>query len=99
MQPQILSVEMSEQPNKPLNELLKERDDLLQLQEAIQRRLANASTEEKLEIESLSKRAIEPACSFDRKHRKMLYCLALFPEEVGWYWKLKERIHRIVHHH
>jgi hypothetical protein len=77
--PRIQSVEMSEQPN----ELLEGRDNLLQLQEAIKNRLANASAEEKLEIESLSKRANEPSCSFDRKHRKMLYSLALFPEQVG----------------
>ena len=85
--------------SKSLDELIARRDDLIRLQEAMQKRLANATQEEQLELETLSKRAIKPQCSFDRKHRELLYTLALYPDHVSWYWKLRERIHRLVHDH
>ena len=72
---------------------------LTRLKEDIEKRLANASDEEKIEVEALSKRALSPQCSFDRKHREQLYALALYPETVNWYFKLRERLHRLVHHH
>jgi len=90
---------MSDGPIEPVSALAEERGKMLRLQEAIEKRLENASREERLEIEALSKRAVEPQCAFDRKHCQLLYTLALFPESVGWYWKLRERIHRMVHHH
>lgn len=76
-----------------------ERDALLKLQEAITNRLQKLSREERLEVESLSQRAIHPQCCFDRKHSQNLYKLALFPESVPWIFKLRERIHRALHHH
>lgn len=72
---------------------------LTRLKEDIEKRLANASDEEKIEVEALSKRALNPQCAFDRKHREQLYALALYPETVNWYFKLRERLHRLVHHH
>ena len=86
-----------EQPT--IEELLEKRDSLLLLKEAIEKRIANISEVEKLEVEALSNRAIQPQCSFDRKYSKMLYLLALMPEQVSWHFKLREKIHRLVHHH
>lgn len=86
--------------DKPTTEELTERRDaLLRLKEAIENRLASASKEEKIKVEALSKRAINPECTFDQKHREQLYALALFPSHVGWYFKLRERLHRLFHHH
>ena len=65
----------------PLSELVRQRDSLLALQEAMKNRLQNLSREEALEVESLSERAIHPTCSFDRKHSEALYEMALFPDQ------------------
>jgi hypothetical protein len=78
----------------------KERlDSLLSLKEAIEARIANVSEEERMEVEALSKRAITPECAFDRKYREQLYALALFPGTVSWHFKLRERLHSLIHHH
>lgn len=90
---------MSEERKQSLEEMIKERDTLIQLGHAIEQRLAGISEYEKREVEALSNRAINPQCSFDRKHREMLYKLALFPNYVSLYWKLRERLHRFIHHH
>jgi len=90
---------MPEEHTESVRELAEKRDNLLRLKEAIERRMANTSKEEKLELEVFSKRALNPTCSFDRKHTDLLYSLALFPEHVSLYWKLRERFHRFVHHH
>lgn len=82
-----------------LNDLLERRDTLLRLQDAIKERLSTATEQEKLEIEALSKRAIEPKCGFDRRHRELLYQLALFPNRVSWHFRLRERLHRLIHDH
>jgi hypothetical protein len=74
-------------------------DALLDLKESIEKRLANISKEEQMEVEALSKRAITPQCAFDRKYREQLYALALFPDTVSWFFKLRERLHRFIHHH
>jgi hypothetical protein len=86
-----------EQPT--LNELLDRRESLLSLKETLEKRLANVSEEEKLEITAISERALNPKCSFDRNHSRTLYLLALMPEQVSWQFKLREKIHRIIHHH
>jgi hypothetical protein len=83
----------------PLSELVRQRDSLLALQEAMKNRLQNLSREEALEVESLSERAIHPKCSFDRKRSETLYEMALFPDQVPWLFKLRERLHRVLHHH
>jgi hypothetical protein len=89
----------SEKPTESVQELIEKRDNLLRLKEAIERRVANISKEEQLEVDALVKRSFDPKCAFDRKHTTLLYTLALDPEQVGWYWKLRERFHRFVHHH
>jgi hypothetical protein len=81
------------------SELVEKRDALLKLKEAIDNRTAGLSKEEALEVESLSRRALNPECAFDRKYSSMLYRLALAPAEVGWYFKFRERFHRLAHHH
>jgi hypothetical protein len=54
---------------------------------------------EKKEIDALIARSFGPKCAFDRKHGNILFDLAIDPRQVSWYWKLRERIHRVVHHH
>ena len=71
---------MPDEPTKSVPELLKERESLLRLKEAMEKRLANIhSKEEQREVEALSERALNPQCTFDRQHTEMLYTLALFP--------------------
>jgi hypothetical protein len=90
---------MSEEHTKSLDELMEDREALLALKEAIEKRVANTSKEEQMEVDSLVRRSFDPQCTFDQKHRAMLYALALTPGQVGWYFKLRERFHRLIHHH
>jgi len=90
---------LADERERSFEELVARRDELLPLKEAIEQRITGISEQEKREVEALSERAISPKCTFDRKHREILYTLALFPDHVGWYWKLRERLHRFVHHH
>ena len=90
---------MSEESEKSVRELIEERDALLRLKEAIAKRIANVSKEEQMELDALVQRSLNPQCTFDRKNKNNLYALALFPEQSGWYFKLRERLHRFVHHH
>jgi hypothetical protein len=83
----------------PINEVLEKPDSLLWLQGAIEKRIANVSNEEQREIDALIQRALNPQCGFDRKHARLLYALALVPDQVSWQLKLRERIHRLVHRH
>jgi hypothetical protein len=78
-----------------LTELLEKREILLELNETIDKRLVYCSEEEALRVEALKKRALYPECNFARKHRLMLYALAVAPDRVSWIFKLRERIHRI----
>lgn len=80
-----------------LNDILEKPEVVLGLKEAINRRLAFCSEEEYLEVEGLSKRALNPQCSFDREYRLMIYALALAPDQVDWIFKLRERLHRLIH--
>jgi hypothetical protein len=82
-----------------INEVLEKPDSLLWLQVAIEKRIANVSKEEQREIDTLIQRALNPQCGFDRKHARLLYALALVPDQVSWHLKLRERIHRLVHRH
>lgn len=90
---------MPEESGESLSELLEHRDALLHLKEAIAKRIENISKEEQMEVDALVDRSFNPKCTFDRKNRHNLYHLALAPETVGWYFKLRERLHRLVHHH
>jgi hypothetical protein len=82
-----------------LAEILDKREIQLGLKEAIHQRLVYSSEEEALKVEALSRRALNPRCDFDRKHRLMICALALAPDQVGWIFKLQERIHRLFCHH
>jgi hypothetical protein len=81
-----------------VNEVL-EPDSLVWLQVAIEKRIANVSKEEQREIDAFILRALKPQCGFDRKHARLLYALALVPDQVSWHLKLRERLHRLVHRH
>ena len=80
-------------------EVVEEPDSVLWLQRAIERRLANISREEQGKIDALIHRALEPQCDFDRKHARLLYAIALVPDQVAWHLKFRERIHRLLHRH
>jgi hypothetical protein len=82
-----------------LTDMLEKREVRLGLIEAINAKLAFSNEDEQLKVEALSNRALDPKCGFDRKHRLMIYALALAPDQVGWVFKLRERFHRLVHHH
>ncbi len=80
-----------------LTEILEKSEILLELKQAINQRLVYCSEEEWLKVETLSNRVLEPACKWDRKHRLMLYALAVAPDQVSWIFKLRERVHRLLH--
>jgi hypothetical protein len=82
-----------------INEVLEKPDSLVWLQVAIEKRIANVSKEEQREIDAFILRALKPECGFDRKHARLLYALALVPDQVSWHLKLRERLHRLVHRH
>jgi hypothetical protein len=73
---------------------------LSHVEDAIRERMKRVKNEaEKKELDVLIKRSFNPECAFDRKYSKELVTLAIAPREVSWSWKLRERIHRVVHHH
>lgn len=81
-----------------LSEILEKGEILLGLKEAIHQRLVYCTEDERLIVEALSNRILQPACSWDRKHRLMLYALALAPDHVSRIFKLRERVHRLLYH-
>jgi hypothetical protein len=81
-------------------EALKELEALSYVEDAIRERMKTVKNEtEQKELDVLIDRSFQPKCAFDRKHHQLLFQLAIDPREVSWYWKLRERIHRVVHHH
>ena len=82
-----------------LNEILEKPEVVLGLKQVANIRLAFCSEEEQFEVEALTQRALHPQCSFDREHRLMLYALAVAPDQVSWSFRLRERIHRLLHKH
>jgi hypothetical protein len=81
-------------------ESLEALESISRLKNAVANRMRAVKNEtEKRELDALIKRSFSPECVFDRKHTKLLFDLAIDPQRVSWYWKLRERIHRIVHHH
>ncbi len=81
-------------------EALETIEALTRIEDAIRERMKTVKNEtEKKELDVLIKRSFNPECAFDRKYSKELAALAIAPHEVGWFWKLRERIHRVVHHH
>ena len=87
------------QLQRAMYEVVEKPDSLLWVQRAIEKRIANTSREEQREIDALIHRALEPQCDFDRKNARLLYAIALVPEQVGWPLKVRERIHRFLHRH
>lgn len=81
-------------------EALNQIESLQRIRNAAAERLKTVTgPDEKREIDALTERSMSPKCAFDRKHGYFLFNLAIDPQRVSWYWKLRERIHRIVHHH
>lgn len=70
------------------------------IENAVHERMKSINSEaEEKEVNELIKRSFQPQCAFDRKYSTMLITLALKPDEVSWCWKLRELLHRVVHHH
>jgi hypothetical protein len=81
-------------------EALETIEALAHVEDACRERMKSIKNEaEKKEVSMLIDRSFQPKCEFDRKHSSLLATLAIKPDEVSWYWKLRERIHRVVHHH
>jgi hypothetical protein len=80
-----------------LNAIFEKREVRFGLRETVIKRLSYSSEEEQLEGEGLLNRALNPQCSFDRKNQLMLCALAVCPDQVGWSFKLRERLHRLFH--
>ncbi len=81
-------------------ETLKTIEALTFMEDACRERMKSIKSKaEEKEVTMLFNRYAQPECEFDRKHGAKLAQLALKPDEVSWYWKLRERIHRVVHHH
>jgi hypothetical protein len=81
-------------------ETLEVLESVSRLKNAVANRMKTVKNDtEKRELDALIKRHFSPQCGFDRKHGNILFHLAIDPSRVSWYWKLRERIHRIVHHH
>ena len=75
-------------------------ESLSRLNDAVTQRMKTVKNEnEKKQLDALIKRSFGPECKFDRKHANLLFDLAIDPQRVSWYWKLRERLHRFVHHH
>ena len=87
------------QLQRAMYEVVEEHNSLLWVQRAIEKRIANTSREEQKEIDALIQRALEQQCDFDRKNARLLYAIALVPDQVSWRLKLRERIHRLLHRH
>jgi hypothetical protein len=81
-------------------EALEVIESLSRVEAAVSERMKMVKNEnEKRELDSLIKRSFSPQCTFDRKHTSLLFDLAIAPQTVSWYGKLRERFHRLVHHH
>ena len=80
-----------------LDQILEKQEVTVGLKEIVRTRLLFCSERERLEVQNLSGRALNPQCGFDREHRLMLYALAVAPEQVGWSFRLRERVHRLFH--
>jgi hypothetical protein len=94
----VVRQETMSEARSSLHEILDMREVQLGLQEAILQRLACSCDEEHARVQGLWLRARHPECKFDRKHRMMIYALALAPDQTGWVFKLQERLHRLLYH-
>jgi hypothetical protein len=80
-----------------LNAILQKGEVRSGLKETATQRLGYCSEEEQLQGEALLNSALDPRCSFDRENQLMLCALAVCPDQVGWSFKLRERLHRLSH--
>ena len=87
-------------PEDSLQEKFQKVLALEDLQDKIALRMNSfKSEEEKQQVNSLIRRAFSGECEFDRRHKADLITLAIAPHEVSWQFKLRERLHRYIHHH
>ena len=81
-------------------EALEAIESLSRIRNAMDSRMKSIKSDgERREVDALIKRSFNPECTFDRKHTKLLFDLAIDPVRVNLYWKLRERWHRFIHHH
>jgi hypothetical protein len=81
-------------------ESLEASESLRRIKDAVTERMKLVTDPtEKRELDALIARSFSPKCAFDRKHGHILFDLAIDPQRVSLYWKLRERLHRLVHHH
>ncbi|MGO9589845.1 MAG: hypothetical protein ACLP3K_07345 [Candidatus Acidiferrales bacterium] len=66
------------------------------MKEAMQRRMSTIKTkEEETTVNSLIQRSFDKeGCAWDLAHRAQLFRLAVEPSNVGWMFKIQERLHR-----
>jgi hypothetical protein len=82
------------------SELVRKMRGLDALKDKLAQRMNSfKNDEEKREADSLIQRAFSDECEFDRKHRLELLTLVIAPNELGWYFRLRERFHRLIRHH
>ena len=81
-------------------ETLRDIEALHHVRDAITERMKGAKSDaDRKEVDALIKRFLGPDCAFDRQHADLLFQIAIVPQSVGWYWKLRERLHRFIHPH
>lgn len=71
----------------------------LEALDAIRDHLANRtfSAREEQKANALIKRALAPdACNWDKEHRAKLLALATAPEQMSFFFKLRERFHQLI---
>ncbi len=77
-------------------EALEAIEAITHVEEAVRERMKAVKSEaEKKELDSLIARSFPPKCAFDRRYSTKLLTLAIKPDEVSWFWKLRERLHRV----
>ena len=93
-------VALTEKKGMPLQEAREDYEALGRVEDAIrERKAAIKSKEEETEVVALLNRGFSPKCAWDRKHYAMLVTLAVKPQEVSWYFKFREPLHRMIHDH
>ena len=81
-------------------EALEAIEALFNIANAIEQRGKAAKNDsERQELNQILQRFSNPKCAFDHKYRKELMGLIVAPEQISWQWKLRERLHRFLHHH
>jgi hypothetical protein len=69
------------------------------LESAVEARMvAVRSEKERRQVDNLVDRAFDPPCKWDRKNSVRLLLLALKPDKATVAFKLRERVHHMIHH-